>query len=104
MFVGLGLRLTPVFLGNAKLTPEHLRAAPDRLEGVDDTTYREIAAWVRDQMLPCVKRVRPAVMSASLRGRYDTRAGHGRPVHRHLPSVAVGGVDRSMTSAGPEES
>lgn len=46
---GLGLPLTSVFLGNTKLTPAHLRAAPDWLEGADDTTYREIAAWVRDQ-------------------------------------------------------
>lgn len=45
----LGLPLTSVFLGNTKLTPEHLRAAPDWLEGADDTTYRETAAWVRDQ-------------------------------------------------------
>ncbi len=45
---GLGLPLTAVFLGNTKLTPEHLRAAPDWLEAADDATYGEIAAWVRD--------------------------------------------------------
>ncbi|MGW6979233.1 hypothetical protein ACWGE1_07270 [Streptomyces sp. NPDC054932] len=46
---GLGIPLTSVFLGNTELTPEHLRAAPDWLEGSDDTTYREIAAWVRER-------------------------------------------------------
>ncbi|WP_328740961.1 ATP-binding protein [Streptomyces erythrochromogenes] len=45
----LGIPLTSVFLGNTKLSPEHLRAAPDWLEAADDTTYREIAAWVRDR-------------------------------------------------------
>ncbi|MCF3172740.1 hypothetical protein IPZ61_05335 [Streptomyces sioyaensis] len=49
---GLGLPLTSVFLGNTKLTAEHLRAAPDRLDGADDTTYREIGARVRDQSFP----------------------------------------------------
>lgn len=42
----LGIPLTSVFLGNTKLTPEHLRAAPDWLADADDTTYREIAARV----------------------------------------------------------
>ncbi|WP_328405119.1 hypothetical protein OHS70_37520 [Streptomyces sp. NBC_00390] len=46
---GLGMPLSCVFLGNAELTTEHLRAAPDWLDGADDTTYREIAAWVREQ-------------------------------------------------------
>ncbi|MFD9518398.1 hypothetical protein [Streptomyces sp. NPDC059979] len=46
---GLGIPLTAVFLGNTRLTPAHLRAAPDWLEGADDSTYREIAAWVRDR-------------------------------------------------------
>ncbi|MEU7602965.1 hypothetical protein, partial [Streptomyces sp. NPDC041003] len=41
--------LTSVFLGNTKLTPEHLRAAPDWLADADDTTYREIATWVRER-------------------------------------------------------
>ncbi|MXM65712.1 hypothetical protein GR925_20205 [Streptomyces sp. HUCO-GS316] len=45
---GLGTPLSCVFLGNAELTTEHLRAAPDWLDGADETTYREIAAWVRE--------------------------------------------------------
>ncbi|MFF1778540.1 hypothetical protein [Streptomyces virginiae] len=45
----LGIPLTSIFLGNTKLTPENLRAAPEWLEDADDTTYREIAAWVRER-------------------------------------------------------
>ncbi|MFE5520710.1 hypothetical protein ACFQ9Q_23740 [Streptomyces virginiae] len=45
----LGIPLTSVFLGNTKLTPENLRVAPDWLADADDTTYREIAAWVRER-------------------------------------------------------
>lgn len=46
---GLGMPLRSVFLGNTELTTEDLRTAPDWLDGADDTTYREIAAWVREQ-------------------------------------------------------
>lgn len=45
----LGVPLTSVFLGNTKLTCAHLRTVPGWLEGADDITYREIAAWARDQ-------------------------------------------------------
>ena len=46
---GLGLPVTAVFLGNTQLTPEDLRVVPDWLDGADDQTYQEIAAWVRDR-------------------------------------------------------
>ncbi|MCX5276902.1 hypothetical protein [Streptomyces virginiae] len=45
----LGIPLTSVFLGNTKLTPANLRATPDWFADADDTTYREIAAWVRER-------------------------------------------------------
>ncbi|UQA90908.1 hypothetical protein [Streptomyces halobius] len=44
-----GLPLVSVFLGNTALTADELRAAPDWLDGADDATYQQIAAWVTER-------------------------------------------------------
>ncbi|MGI5350970.1 hypothetical protein ACQEU8_22735 [Streptomyces sp. CA-250714] len=73
----LGVPLSCVFLGNTELTTEHLRAAPDWLDGADDTTYRKIAAWVREQST--------ALREACTAGGHayiELRAGHTKGLER----------------------
>ncbi|MFE5807115.1 hypothetical protein [Streptomyces sp. NPDC056491] len=78
---GLGIPLASVFLGNTQLTPEQLRGTPDWLEGADDATYREIAAWVRDR-------------SAALR-EACTASGH---VYVELGAGHAQGIERAYAS------